>query len=163
MKVPLQVVPAAFLTLVAGFHTPAIAALIGSCSITVHQPGKLVANANLTQLSSKQAGGSPVTATIRTMLSLCLQLDIVDLLDRLECFQVTVPPPVSLSASPAGLAGGVMLGTSYSINGGPERPGLWATTISNGTFNVRIDMTADTTHGLFPAGAYRGQTVIRCE
>lgn len=150
---------AAAVAVVAALLAPpeAHAALIGSCGVVILSSGRLMPDAAIATLDSAQAGGAAVQVQVKVSLTLC------DLLRLIDCFRVSAPPPTSFLASPAGGDTGVNFSTSYRINGGAAIPGSTPKEIGNGTHTVAVDLAAQRSSGVFPAGAYQAQLTVRCE
>ena len=84
------------------------------------------------------------------------------ILALLACYAISTPAPAGfLSARRA--EANLALSTIYRINGGADTPGNMPTTVANGSTTVEVDLTATKAAGLFPAGAYQAQVVLRCE
>ncbi|MET0575131.1 MAG: hypothetical protein ABWZ83_04655, partial [Mesorhizobium sp.] len=71
--------------------------------------------------------------------------------------------PRRVFCRPVGAEANLALSTIYRINGGADTPGNMPTTVANGSTTVEVDLTATKAAGLFPAGAYPAQVVLRCE
>jgi hypothetical protein len=133
------------------------AALLGTCTVTVLSGGTLGHDAAIDTLGSREAGGSAAQVQIKANSVVCTVLGLLD------CYRVSAPPPAAFGAYPPGGDAGVAFSSSYSIDGGPGIAGTTQTEVLNGTYSVAVDLTADRTSGIFPAGAYQAQVTVRCE
>jgi hypothetical protein len=131
--------------------TALAAALIGTCTIVIGASGTMTASPLLNVMGSRQRGGNVATATVNPQSLLC------SILALLDCYAISTPAPAGFAE--ANLA----LSTIYRINGGADTPGNMPTTVANGSTTVEVDLTATKAAGLFPAGAYQAQVVLRCE
>lgn len=135
----------------------AAAQLIGSCTIVVHNQGTLKNNPAITVLGSKQAGGSPVAATITPNSLVCSLLNLID------CYSVSAPAPASFVLAPGNGGANVGFASVFRLNGGSELPGNTPVKVQNGTHQVQVDLTATKSSGVFTAGDYRAELLLRCE
>lgn len=142
----------------AGVCFPAPAAIIGTCTIMVGASGTMKANPAINTLSSKQAGGSSASATVVASSLLC------SLLDLLDCYSVSAPPPAVFSSAPSGGGTNVTFTSVFRLDGsGADVSGSVPQRVANGTHPMQIDLTATKSSGIFPAGSYQGTVTVRCE
>lgn len=148
---------AAALVVVASVGT-AHAQLAGSCTVVIHNQGKITLNPSGTQLSSKNGGGSSVRATVTASNgALC------SLVQPLLCYGVSAPPPLLFASSPLDGSVGTVFSSTYRVDSGAEMTGVSKTQLQNGSHNVEINMAASKAVGAFGAGEYRGEVIVRCE
>jgi hypothetical protein len=133
------------------------AALLGTCTVTVLSGGTLGHDAAIDTLGSREAGGSSAQVQVKANSVVCTVLGLLD------CYRVSAPPPAAFGVYPPGGDAGVAFSSSYSIDGGPGIAGTTQTEVLNGTYSIAVDLTADRTSGIFPAGAYQAQVTVRCE
>lgn len=136
--------------------TPAPAAILGTCTVVVGATGQLRNNPAITVLGSTQAGGSSATATVTASSVLCSVLNLLD------CYSVSTPAPAGFAAAPGNYSSAVF-STVFRLGMGPDRPGNTPFRVSNGTYQMQVDLTATSTGGIFPAGPYRAEVIVRCE
>ncbi|GLS29845.1 hypothetical protein SAMN04488498_110111 [Mesorhizobium albiziae] len=137
--------------------SPASAVIIGTCTIIIGAPGTMTASPLLNVMGSRQPGGSAATATVDPQSLLC------NILALLDCYSISTPAPAGFLSAPIGAEANLALSTIYRINGGADMPGNTPTTVANGSKTVQVDLTATKAAGLFPAGVYQAQVVLRCE
>ncbi|RRI07713.1 hypothetical protein EH240_00250 [Mesorhizobium tamadayense] len=146
------------MALLAGFHLPAQAAIIGTCTIMIGASETMKSNPAINIFGSRQAGGSSATATITASSLLCTILNLLD------CYSVSAPAPIAFTSSPSGGDTNVTFDTVFRLDGsGPDIPGGSPQRVINGTHSVQVDLTATKSPGIFPAGNYQGTVTLRCE
>lgn len=145
-----------FAALIAG-SPPARAAIIGTCTITVLNPGTLATNPAIDMLGSNQPGGNAAQVRVEPDSLVC------SLLNLLDCYRFSAPPPTAFLAEPAGGGDGVTYASTYSVDGGAAVAGATTTRLINGAYTVDVNLTASRGAGVFPAGAYQAQVTVRCE
>lgn len=133
------------------------AAIIGTCTIVVQNPGTLDHNPGINILSSTQGAGAPALVQVKPNSLVCVVLSLLD------CYSISSHAPTSFVVAPG--TGGVNVGfaTSFRLNGGMNHPGNTPVKVPNGTYNMEIDLTATKNSGVFSAGQYRAEVVVRCE
>lgn len=136
---------------------PSFAAIIGSCTITITAPGTITVSPLLTVIGSRQPGGSAATATVNPQSLVC------NILALLDCFSISAPAPAGFLSAPSGAATNLTLSSIFRINGGADLPGNIPVMVANGSKAIQVDLTATKSSGLFPAGPYQAQVVLRCE
>ncbi|KRB19609.1 MULTISPECIES: hypothetical protein [Mesorhizobium] len=142
----------------AGFCVPAQAAIIGTCTIMVGASGTMTANPAISILGSKQAGGSSASATVVANSLLC------SILNLLDCYSVSAPPPAAFSSAPSGGSTNVTFASVFRLDGsGVDINGSVPQRVVNGTHPMQVDLTATKSSGIFPAGSYQGTVTVRCE
>ena len=142
----------------AGFCLPAHAVIIGTCTIVIGASGTMKSNPAINILGSKQAGGSSAGATITASSLLCTILNLLD------CYSVSAPPPIAFSSAPSGGDTNVIFDTVFRLDGsGTDIPGSSPQRVTNGTHSIQVDLTATKSPGIFPAGSYQGTVTLRCE
>lgn len=121
------------------------------CHINILQDGALRPNVDATALSSKEAGGIPGSALVRTKGGrYSLQLDT----------------PVGFNTAPVGGNDNVVFATTFSGYGRTnfsERPGESRVRLKNGDTNVEVHFLARKLNGSFQAGNYSSTVTLRCE
>lgn len=137
--------------------TPAETAIIGTCTILVNQTGIMAPNAAIDRLGSGQGGGRRAQATVTASSLLC------SILNLLDCYSIAAVAPSSFLSAPNGGDSNVAFTSVFSLDGGPDQPGGTPAKLVNGTHGVTVDLTAARTSGIYPAGAYQAQVVLRCE
>jgi len=132
-------------------------AVIGSCTIMVNSQGALANNPAIDVLGSKQPGGTAATATVTTNSIVCIVLGLID------CYSISAPAPAGFLIAPG--SGGVDVGfaTTFRLDGGAERSGNTPFKVRNGTYQMQVDLTASKSAGIFAAGLYRAEVLVRCE
>lgn len=123
--------------------------VLPSCVLTLGTPGLLAAGADGHELSSDRAGGvSGMASLLSTGAGYKLQMDA----------------PSSFRLAPAG-------GQAESITTRYEASGATVAASTNvgaplslgiGLTNLDVDMTARKDTGIFPAGAYAADVLVRC-
>lgn len=136
---------------------PAHAAIVGTCTILVSNPGTLAISPALNVLSSASAGGTSARVSVEPDSLVC------SLLNLLDCYSLSASPPGAFLSAPAGGGDTVTYASAYSIDGGGLIDGLTTTRLVNGNYTVDIDLTATRGAGAFPAGNYQAQVTVRCE
>jgi len=122
-----------------------------TCTINVDSPGTLVANTDLTTLSTNEAGGTAGVATIQTTGS---------------SFSVSAAAPAVFTSAPAGGDENVTFATLYSATGATNLADVVGDTpsaLAQGTTTLSVDLTATKSSGSFPAGNYTADVVVTCE
>ncbi len=132
-------------------------AVIGTCTIMVNSQGVLASNPAITVLGSKQSGGVAATATVIPNSTVCIILGLID------CYSISSPAPASFLIAPGSGGSDVGFATTFRLDGGMERPGNTPLKVRNGTYQMQVDLTASKQSGIFTAGMYRAQVLIRCE
>lgn len=130
---------------------PFIANVTSTCVLTLGTPGTLGANADFSQLSSKNAGGAAGTVTA---------------LATGTGFQLSAIAPSSFSVAPTGGDDNVSFSASYEANGATsvgEVLGTVTSALNFGLTNVNVNLAANKSAGAFPAGAYTAEVIVRCE
>lgn len=130
---------------------PFIANVTSTCVLTLGTPGTLGANADFSQLSSKNAGGAAGTVTALTTGT---------------GFQVSASAPTAFLIAPTGGDDNVTFSATYEANGATsvgEVLGTVTSELNFGLTNVNVNLAADKSSGAFPAGAYTAEVVVRCE
>lgn len=133
------------------------AAIIGTCTITVVNAGTMTTNSTLNVLASNQAGGNAAVVTVEPDSLVC------SILNLLDCYGLSAPPPAAFLSAPAGGGDGVTYASTYAVDGGAPVNGAVATRLINGTYTVAVDLAANRGSGTFPAGNYQAQVTVRCE
>ena len=133
------------------------AAIIGTCTITVVNAGTMTVNGALNVLSSGEAGGNAAIVTVEPDSLVC------SILNLLDCYGLSAPPPVAFLSAPAGGGDSVTYASTYAVDGGAPVNGAATTRLINGNYTVAVDLTASRAAGTFPAGAYQAQVTVRCE
>ncbi|TSE13095.1 hypothetical protein C1D09_006035 [Mesorhizobium intechi] len=142
----------------AGVSQPAMAAIIGTCTIVVGASGTMTANPAIGMLSSKQAGGSSASATIVASSLLCTLLNLLD------CYSVSAPAPAAFSSAPSGGGTNVTFASVFRLDGSAvDINGSVPQRVTNGTHALQVDLTATKSSGVFPAGTYQGIVTVLCE
>jgi hypothetical protein len=136
---------------------PASAAIIGTCTIMVQNAGTLAANPAINVLGSHLPGGNAAVVTVEPDSLVC------SILNLLDCYGLSAPPPVAFVSAPAGGGDNVSYASTYSVNGGPAASGATVTRLVNGAYAVAIDLVATRSSGIFPVGSYQAQVTVRCE
>jgi hypothetical protein len=139
------------------FSLPSHAAIVGTCTITVLNPGTLATSPAINVLGSNQAGGNAAQVRVKPASVVCIVLQILD------CYSVSVPPPAEFLLSPAGGEDGVTYASTYSVDGAAPVNGASATTLGNGIYILDVDVSATRAAGVFPAGDSQAQVTVRCE
>lgn len=139
------------------FVASAKAAIIGTCTILVGAQGTMTANAAINVLGSRQAGGSPATTSVQASSLLCSLFNLID------CYSVSAPAPSAFLSAPPGGGTNVGFGTVFRLNGGSDLSGNTPVRVTNGTHALAVDLTATKSTGVFSAGAYRAEVIVRCE
>jgi|GEM_PF-1912874 len=125
--------------------------ILDSCTIVVATDGVLAANAETSQLSSKNAGGIPGTATIVT---------------NSDASVVEVIAPVAWTQKPLNAGNDTTFTTSYSIPVGlvtsGEVDGTVQTGLGFGPSELVINATADKGAGAYSGGQYELVATLRC-
>lgn len=137
--------------------TPANAALVGTCTITVLSSGTLGHDPMIDTLGSREAGGAAAQVQIQANSVICTVLGLLD------CYRISAPPPAAFIGYPSGGDAGITFSSSYNINGGPDVAGATPSEVLNGTHTVAVDLAANRSAGMFPAGTYQAQVTVRCE
>lgn len=117
--------------------------IASTCILTAGTPGVIAPNADYTNLSSTNAGGSVSTVTA---------------LATGAVFKVSTDAPTGVTAD--------TLTSSYSLSGSTTSgsvSGSTLTTLNPGSTAVAVNMSAVKTSGHFNAGAYTGLVTVRCE
>ena len=119
-----------------------------SCTVLASTPGTLVVNGAGDLLSSAAgiAGTALVTATG-------------------PGYEAGVDPPFGFDLAPSGGGADVAFSVSYAASGATVSASLNAgtpVTLTLGATTLTIDAAAQKTSGIFPAGAYRLLTTVRC-
>jgi hypothetical protein len=137
--------------LAATANVPFSGTILSICALTVGTPGIIAPNANYTQLSSQNAGGSSGSvAAVTTGTG----------------FSVTTEAPSSFTLSPTGGGTNVTFTSSYSATGVTTvslSAGATVTPLNVGITNVAVHLSATKSSGSFPAGAYAAEVLVRCE
>lgn len=134
----------------------ASAAIIGTCTIVVQQPGTIIANPAISTLASTQSGGSAASVSVTTNSLLCTLLNLLD------CYGLSAPAPASFLSAPSGGDANVSFSSTYTVDGVTRAGGI-VTRLPNGTKTVTVDLAATKSTGIFPAGAYQAEVTVRCE
>ncbi|BCM20933.1 hypothetical protein [Mesorhizobium sp. J8] len=146
------------LAAVAGLCLPAQAAIVGTCTIMIGASGTMKPNPAINIFGSKQAGGSSAGATITASSLLCTVLNLLD------CYSVSAPAPIAFSSAPSGGDTDVTFATVFRLDGsGVDIPGSSPQKLTNGTHTIQVDLTATKSPGIFPAGSYQAEVIVRCE
>ena len=135
----------------------AAAAIIGTCTIMVQGNGAMANNPAINVLSSKLGSGNAATVQVKPSSTLC------SILNLLDCYSISTPAPASFLAAPGTGGTNVGFATSFRLNGGAENPGNTPLRVSNGTYNMTVDLVATKNVGIYTAGGYQAQVVVRCE
>ena len=130
-------------------------AIIGSCTIVIGASGTMTTNPTLDVLGSRQAGGNAATVTINPQSLLC------NILALLDCYSISAPAPASFLTAPSGANNNMTFASIFRINGGADIPGNMPVMVANGTKTVQVDLAATKSSGIFPAGSYQAQVVVR--
>ncbi|MBO6718048.1 MAG: hypothetical protein JJ913_08845 [Rhizobiaceae bacterium] len=136
---------------------PASSAIIGTCTILIQNNGTLAVNPAIDVLSSLQAGGNAARVTVEPDSLVC------SILNLLDCYRLSAPPPVAFVTAPAGGGDTVSFASTYRIDGGAAISGATTTRLINDTYSVDVDLTATRAAGIFPTGSYQAQVTVRCE
>lgn len=136
---------------------PASSALIGTCTIMVDSNGTITVNPALNVLGSRQAGGQAATVRVNPQSLVCIILALLD------CYSISTPPSATFLAAPAGADANTSFSSIFKINGGADISGNTPVVVPNGTKTLQIDLTATKSTGIFPAGSYQAQVIVRCE
>jgi hypothetical protein len=132
---------------ISGFAATGSATFSGSvdniCVITAGAAGRIVPNADYTNLSSTNPGGyaSQVTA-----------------LATGNIFSISTDVPAGITADNKS--------SSYSLSGATNKAitdGTSASPLTSGLTNVSVDLSATRTSGVFTSGTYNGVVTVRCE
>lgn len=132
-------------------------AVIGSCTIMVGSQGVLGSNPAIDVLGSKQPGGAAATATVTPNSVVCIVLGLID------CYSISSPAPAGFLTAPGNGGMDVGFATTFRLNGGSERSGNTPVKVRNGTYQMQVDLTASKSTGIFTAGFYRAEVLVRCE
>lgn len=100
--------------LLAAVHPHDASAAAGSCTIAIVRDGVLKPNAQLTTLSTKNAGGQAARATITASASGVVPGLACSLGLPLNCMEVSITPPTSFSAAPSGGGTSVVMVNTFS-------------------------------------------------
>lgn len=120
-----------------------------TCTLTLGTPGSLALDSEGSTLSSEEAGGAPAEALLLTSsANYHLEVDPVSSFALAPAGGQPDTMTASLSASGVTVAAGVAAGTPLNIG--------------VGLTNVEVDLTAEKGSGVFPAGTYRLDLVMRC-
>lgn len=145
------------LALAAALVLSPAAARAASCVVVVNAPGAMVTNPAIDTMSSSLPGGSPASVTVTTNSPLCVLLGVA------FCYKVSVQSPAAFVSAPGGGSTGVTFTTTYSVQSGSLLFGLIPTTLLHGSNPMTIHLAATRSPGIFPAGSYRAEVVVRCE
>lgn len=125
--------------------------ILDTCTIVVATDGVLAANPEANQLSSKNAGGVPGTATVVT---------------NSDSSVVEVIAPVTWTQQPLNSGNDTAFSTSYSIPVGAsttgEVDGTVQTSLGFGPSELIINATADKGAGAYSGGQYELVATLRC-
>jgi hypothetical protein len=132
--------------------------LTGSCTVVVHNQGKIALNASGNKLSSKSGGGQSVLATVTSQAGL-----LCNLTQPLLCYGLSAPAPLVFASSPLDGSVGAVFTSTYRLDNGAETAGSARATLLDGAHNVEVHLDATKAVGAFGAGDYRAEVVIRCE
>ena len=88
------------------------AAIIGTCTITVVNAGTMTTNSALNGLASSHAGGNAAVVTVEPDSLVC------SILNLLDCYGLSAPPPAAFLSAPAGGGDGVTYASTYAVDGG---------------------------------------------
>jgi hypothetical protein len=122
-----------------------------ACVLTVGTPGVLGTSADFTTMSSASSGGSPGT---------------IAALATGAAFRVSAIAPSDFTTAPAGGGTGTTFTASYAGSGATSigsTPGATTTLLAPGLTNLSINLAAHKTTGVFSAGAYVAEVLVRCE
>jgi hypothetical protein len=111
----------------------------------------LAANTTYTELSSTAGGGSAGTIAV---------------LATGTNFKVSAIAPSAFTLAPATGGDNATFAAAYSGSGATtigSTPGATQSTLSAGTTNVSVNLTAQKSSGTFTAGNYTAQVIVRCE
>ena len=121
----------------AGICLPVQAAIIGTCTIMIGASGTMEPNPAINIFSSRQAGGSSAGATITASSLLC------SILNLLDCFSVSAPPPIAFASAPSGGDTNVTFTSVFRLDGsGIDNTGSVPQRVVNGTHTMQVDLTA---------------------
>ncbi|EAU41288.1 hypothetical protein FP2506_00935 [Fulvimarina pelagi HTCC2506] len=153
-----------FLACLLNLHSTAgIAQAIGSCTIMVQAPGLMTVGTDLTNLSTRNAGGYPAKVTVQTTFSGVIPslLCRADLLRN--CFRLSTQPVTDFLSSPAAsdrdaafTSGMRRVGEAASLN-------ALSIVLLDGTHEFVVDMSVQKSAGVFSAGSYEAQQTLTCE
>lgn len=135
----------------------ALAAPGGTCTIVLGASGTLKPDALLSSLGTKNAGGVSARATVTASNSSC----VVTIPST--CFQLTVVPPSSFMSAPANGNVNVSFQASMTVAGSSSLLNILSLLIVNGSTLFDLDLKATKSSGMFSAGAYQAEEVLRCE
>lgn len=125
--------------------------VLSTCIITIGTPGTIAANGDFTELSSKETGGLPGTATILTTGS---------------GFNVSTAAPAAFTSAPSGGNSSVTFASTYSASGVTtllDVVGTVTSPLGVGLTNLDVDLSATKSIGHFPAGNYTAEVTVTCE
>ncbi|NNU17608.1 hypothetical protein HK107_14850 [Parvularcula sp. ZS-1/3] len=122
----------------------------GTCTVIADTDGTLGPSADLTILSSTEAGGTRGRATVTTTGS---------------GFNVTVAPPANFTTGPVDADTNTSFATSYDASGVTVAvgvPGPTPSPLGLGLTFLDVDATATKSAGTFSAGNYTLDTIVTC-
>lgn len=128
---------------------PFNSAVEATCVITLDSPGVMAAD-GLSKLDSAVAGGSAGRVTILTTG---------------DSFNVTAAAPSVFTQAPDGVGAATFL-ANYSATGATDLadiPGATPSPLGLGSTALAVNLSAETSGEVFPAGQYQADVTVTCE